>query len=78
MKKIEATLTQDGVLTIDLGGDLDNSCCGTEARQLNMALKELGVELRPEGIHCRLPVMERLAAKSSGECNAETGKEVVR
>ncbi len=70
MKKINVSVKDDGSMTIDLGGDLDRDCCGGEAQRLNAALKRLGVELELAGIHCRLPVSQRVTAKINGECNS--------
>lgn len=69
MNVIDLTFNpNDGQLQIDLGGDLDNGCCGCEAQKLKKALAELGLETESVGVYCRLPVSQRIAAKVKGEC----------
>ena len=70
MKKITVKIDRESSkVTIDLGGDLDNGCCGGEASRLNKALADLGVSLELDNVHCRLPVLQRIKAKASEECN---------
>lgn len=74
MKKIAVKVQNSGNLTIDLGGDLDNGCCGGEAGRLNNILKEYGLEVNLQSVFCRLPTAQRVAAKFAGKCNTEREK----
>lgn len=76
MKKIDVVVKDDGTMSIDLGGDLDRGCCGVEAFRLNEALLRLGVEVKIEGVLCRLSSVERMAAKAAGECTTGSTAEV--
>lgn len=63
-----AISASDGLLTIDLGGALDDACCGCEAVALHDELANLGVVLKLKGVNCRLSVEERIKAKATGLC----------
>lgn len=67
-KIIDVTLSEDGKLLIDLGGALDRGCCGCPANIINDKLAALGVKTKIQGIHCRIPVVDRVKAKLAGLC----------
>lgn len=68
MKEATLTLTATGNIVMEFGGDLANICCGDEDRQLQKALKELGVDVTLKSVHCNLPGSSQIAAKQAGNC----------
>ena len=62
-----------GVHEVDLGGALDEKCCGCESAALHRAMADLGVQLRLRKVGCRLPLVERDEAKSRGLCPWNVG-----
>ena len=68
MAKIINIEMTDNVISVDMTGDLDDSCCGFEERRLQEELAKLGIELEFKNIYCRLPIVEMMKAKISGEC----------
>ena len=73
--QIGVEVADSGNIIVDLGGEWDNACCGSEAAKLNAELKELGVLMELEGVHCRLPVLDRFKSKLRNECNTSPLKE---
>jgi len=67
--KIDIIIGKEGLVSIDLGGELDKSCCGCEASTLIQDLKKMGITLKQNRVHCRLPLSERIRAKAIGVCN---------
>lgn len=68
MKEVNITLSPIGDIAMEFGGDLANICCGDEDRQLQKALKELGVGVTLKSVHCNLPSSSQIAAKQAGNC----------
>ena len=69
-KKIAVLVSHDGKeLTIDLGGSLDNGCCGCAASRFNHLLAKRGIKVTTTSVACRLPIMERIKAKLAGVCH---------
>ena len=55
MKEATLTLTPEGDVVIEFGGDLEGVCCGKEDKELREALKSFGMDARLKAIHCKLP-----------------------
>ncbi len=68
MKEALLTLTPDGDMVMEFGGDLANVCCGAEDRKLQQALKNLGVDVRLKSVHCNLPSPLQVSVKQTGNC----------
>lgn len=79
MKKVAIQFDEaTGKITIDLGGDHDLGCCGCAAKEIEEELTKLGIKLNFCAVYCRLPVVERVRAKLSGECNMDPLKKRAR
>lgn len=68
MKSIAVQLNQRGIISVDLGGELDNRCCGAESKRLRKELRALGLKMKLERVRCRLPVSQRIQAKVCRTC----------
>lgn len=74
MKKAFITITTDGKVVEEFGGDLVGVCCGAESLELQKALKRNGVELALQNIRCHLPLEKIVEAKTNNACVQKKGE----